>query len=150
MTTRVLKTSTCPTLTGSSELSYCIGIDEEDTIQFRITNNTGAGQFSKEWIAYKDVKACLPQGSITSVPLRQLFRGKSLNTSGFLLAALLAEHLVAPMTGKRNLYSLCCDNDFRKEMAALDKSGIDLTTNDEEKTARPSTKATKATTPRER
>nr|WP_067286619.1 hypothetical protein [Marinobacterium profundum] len=135
-TPRVIQKASCPTLTGSSELSYCIGIDDEDNILFLIAHSSGSGHFSKEWIAYSDVKACLPRGSITSVPLRQLFRGKSLNTSGFLLAALLAEGLISPMTGKRNIYSLCCDKNFLQKITALEKSGIDptdqMTTNEEE------------------
>lgn len=73
---KVIKMASCPTLTGTSELSYNIGIDEQDELLFLISNNTGGGYFNREWIAYKDVQAALTGRTISSIPLRQLFKGK--------------------------------------------------------------------------
>ncbi|WP_051692819.1 hypothetical protein [Marinobacterium lacunae] len=123
---RVLKIASCPTLTGTSELSYYIGRDEEDEISFLIANNSGGGYFNKEWIAYKSVKQALLGQRISSIPLRQLFKGKSLNTSGFLLAVLVAEGLVTRVPGKKTQYQLCTEEPFLDAINALVAKGVDL------------------------
>jgi hypothetical protein len=45
-TPSVLKTGSCPSLTGASTLTYEIGTDA-DGIVFRITGNSGGGVFGK-------------------------------------------------------------------------------------------------------
>ncbi len=124
---KVIKIASCPTLSGTSELSYYIGRDEQDEILFFISNNTGGGYFNKEWIAYKDVQAALTGRTISSIPLRQLFKGKSLNTSGFLLAVLVAEGLVERVSGKKSVYRLCPDESFLQAMSELIAKEVDLT-----------------------
>lgn len=124
---KVIKIASCPTLSGASELSYYIGRDEKDDIAFFIADNSGGGYFNKEWIAYKDVQAALTGRRVSSVPLRQLFRGKSLNTSGFLLAALIAEGLVTRISGKKTVYQLCPDEPFLAAMNELCTQNTDLT-----------------------
>lgn len=124
---KVIKCASCSTLSGTSELSYYIGKDEKDGILFFISDNSGGGYFNKEWVAYKDVKAVLSGRQISSVPLRQLFKGKSLNTSGFLLAVLLAERLVTRSPGKRSHYQLCDEEPFLSNINSLIAQGVDLT-----------------------
>lgn len=124
---KVIKIASCSTLSGTSELSYYIGRDGEDKIFFLISNNTGGGYFNREWIAYKDVQAALTGRTISSIPLRQLFKGKSLNTSGFLLAVLIAEGLIERVSGKKNMYSLCPDESFLQAMSDLIAKEVDLT-----------------------
>ena len=101
---RILKTSTCKTISAKSTLTYQIGTDN-DEIHVRITKNTGGGFFSDEWISMDDIRSVLdehPAGTpVTSFLLQPLFQGKSVNTPAFLLAALANEKLLVPIKGKK-------------------------------------------------
>lgn len=131
-----IKTSTCPSLTGTTKISYKIAInsssdfptnkrnsvDISSVIYFQILKNSNTGKFSEEWIAYSDAKAALPIGSFSSAPLRALYRNKSLNTPGFLLAALMNEGIVEKEPGKRLLCRFKSDEAFLAEMQKLAES----------------------------
>ena len=107
---RVLSTGTCDTLSGSSKLTYHIGCVPDGEIYLRVHSNTGSGFFSQEWISLQDILTALkkrPEGKpITSILLGPLFRGKSANTPGFLLAVLLHEKLVRSLQGKLRRHDL--------------------------------------------
>ena len=109
-TMRVLATGTCDTLTGSSRLTYHIGIDPGGDIHLRVHSNTGGGFFSQEWISLQDILSALkkrPDGKpITSILLMPLYRGRSANTPGFLLSVLLHEKLVRSLQGKLRRHEL--------------------------------------------
>jgi hypothetical protein len=96
----VLKTGTCPSLTGASTLTYEIGTDAGG-IAFRITGNSGGGLFGKEWVPWSALEPALENSPITAGTLRRagVCRGKSANTPGFLLAVLKAEGLVTAREG---------------------------------------------------
>ena len=102
---RVLKTTTCKTLSGKSTLTYQIGCTPNSVIHLRISKNSGGGFFSDEWIAYDAVQAALKKRlkgqAITSFLLIPLFSGKSANNSSFLMAALKHLKLVQPLKGKQ-------------------------------------------------
>lgn len=122
-----ISTSTCPSLTNTSKISYMVATDPFGNLYFQIINNSATGKFSGEWIAYNDIKSALPIGTFSSVPLRTLYRNKSLNTPGFLLAALLNEGVVEKEAGKRLLYRACPDDAFLAEMQELIDAEIDVT-----------------------
>ena len=90
-----LKTATTKSLEGSATLTYLIGEDAAGGIHWKIAENSGDGFFSTEWVSFADIQqafAVWPEDSpITSIVLRPLFQGKSVNTPSFLLAALTAE-----------------------------------------------------------
>ena len=102
-TMRVLSTGTCETLSGSSKLTYHIGSMPDGEIYLRVHSNTGGGFFSQEWISLRDILTALkkrPDGKpITSILLNPLFRGRSANTPGFMMAVLLHEKVVRSMQG---------------------------------------------------
>lgn len=123
---RIINAASCPTLTGTSELSYHIAVDAEEVLYLKLSSNTGRGHFSDEWIAYKDAKSAFPLGPTSSIPLRKLFKSKSLNSSGFLLAILLNLGIVEPAPDKLRRYQTCLDDEFLKSMEILIKSGEDL------------------------
>ena len=99
----VTKTATCPSLSGASTLNYEVGSTEKDTF-IRITGNTAAGMFCKEWVPLPKITDLLTAGSITSTSLKVLYQGKSSNSAGFLLAVLKAEGIVCLMEGKTHHY----------------------------------------------
>ena len=123
---RVLKTAKCPTLTGSSTLTYqigCKGDSEQPEITFRLHASSGRGFFSKEWIStnaiHKAIEKFPANAPITSAFLKTIFRGKSINTSGFLLAVLKAEGLIEPMQDRRRYFQRADPNAFVTQIKAL-------------------------------
>ena len=109
---RILKRSTCPTLSGKSKLTYQISCNPEGEIFFRISANSGGGFFSDEWVAWKDIRKALEKATdpLTSLVLYPLFKGKSVNTPSFLLAALVNEKVLQTARGKKRHHT-CLDLD---------------------------------------
>ena len=71
---RVLKTTTCKTLSGKSTLTYQLGCTPDSAIHLRITKNSGGGFFSDEWIAVDDILRLLkdhPSGLGTLMWVKQ-------------------------------------------------------------------------------
>ena len=120
---RVLATGTCDTLTGSSRLTYHIGSLPDGEIYLRVHSNTGGGFFSQEWISLQDILSALkkrPDGRpITSILLNPLFRGKSANTPGFMMAVLLHEKVVRSMQGKLMRHQLINTSAFKAKVDKL-------------------------------
>ena len=120
----VLKQSTCPTSTGTSNLGYDIGTDETGEFYFKITSNSGGGFFSEEWIslsAIQDAWSRWPRDQpVTSFALSKLFRGKSANNPGFLTAVLLAEGLLERDGDNKRVYQVADPGPF---LAGINGSG---------------------------
>jgi hypothetical protein len=102
---RVLKTSSCKTLSGKSTLTYRIGCNHDSTVHLRISKNSGGGHFSDEWIAFEGILEVLkerPRGTpVLAHLLTPLLKGKSVNTGAFLLAALTHLKLLRPLPKKK-------------------------------------------------
>lgn len=104
---RVLRSGSCPSLSGKSKLSYDFGHGPAGQLQIRITKNSAAGYFSQDWVAWDRLLRVLEKNGlkpITSFTLSPLFAGKSVNTAGFLLAVLKKEGLVQAMAEKPRCY----------------------------------------------
>ena len=85
---RILKVSTCPSLSGRSDLTYHVGCIGE-AIQLRVYQNSGKGYFNQEWIAVSHIRDALNSCvEITAATLRPIIVGKSVNTASFFLAVL--------------------------------------------------------------
>ena len=56
---RVLRTATCPSLSGKSKLTYELGFDDKAGVQLRIAKNSGKGMFSAAWVPWERVGALL-------------------------------------------------------------------------------------------
>ena len=101
----VVKTGNCDTITRKSKLTYQIGTLPDGEVYFRIHKNSGNGFFSREWVSLADIQNVLgktPVGKpVTAIMLDTLFKGRSVNTPGFLLAVLVHEKLLIPMQGKK-------------------------------------------------
>ena len=137
---RIIKVGTCKSLSGKSNLCYYVGhliADVEDSeaapvdsIMFRIHSNSSAGFFSNEWVPMSKIQKELnkvPSGhGITSFTLFPIFKGRSQNSPGFLLAALLNEGLVTHLPEKKRSYGRLPDAGFIAEMVKLIDAGVDL------------------------
>lgn len=98
---KTLKKSTVPTLSGKSSITYELGQDTSKELYYRVTQNDGGGFFSAEWIAWNKIKKAIEEVEpITSICLRPLFNGKSVNSSGFLLAVFVAEDIIVALPKK--------------------------------------------------
>jgi len=124
---RILKKGSCPTITGKSDLSYEIGHDPNGPLLIRVTANSGGGFFNRDWVPFPEIRRALGSGGpITAVKLAPLFRGRSANSPGFLLAVLTAEKLIRPVKGKQRVHELVPDADFEARMEKLIASGVSL------------------------
>lgn len=127
---RILKVATCPSLSGRSTLTYHLGGDALDDLRFRVTANSGSGQFNADWVAMAAIRKLLDQHPadkpLTSVALKPVFRGRSSNSPAFLFAVLKAEGLVKAAAEKDGGYLLGDLDAFRAEASALIAAGTDL------------------------
>lgn len=121
---RILKTNTCPSLSGRSELKYHIGIGVGGEILLRVVANSNSGQFNSEWVTLTLIEHLLSEHPattpMTAAVLRPVFRRKSSNSPAFLFAALFAESIVLPGAGKDSGYLLGDIEAFKHAVSALD------------------------------
>ena len=125
---KVLKTSSCKTLSGKSTLTYQLGCTPESEIHLRITKNSGGGFFSDEWVKYEDIQAVLKERAkdspIMSHFISPLLKGKSSNTSGFIMAVLSHLKLIRPLPKKKRLHELLDAKPFLDQMEKLTVSDV--------------------------
>ena len=118
-----LKTSECPSLSGSSILTYQIGCNEKNELHLSLTGNTGKGIFNKDWISLEEIDSLLAteKGPITSGSLKELFDGKSSNSAGFVLAVILSEGLLKISSNNERHYERIDQKEYRKIIQAYAK-----------------------------
>lgn len=125
MSIRILKSGSCPSLSGKSKLTYEIACNDDDAsdLALRIATNTGGGFFSDEWIPLSAVEKVLHSAAakkgLSSTTFHGTFKGKSVNTAGFLLAVLKHEGAVRPQEGKSRLYEVAEFDGFVDATRAL-------------------------------
>lgn len=119
---QVLKSAVCPSLSGKTTLNYEIGRGPGGEVLIRINKTSGTGYYSKDWIAldraYKLLQAA-GKTPVTFATLLPLFEGKSINTAGFLLAALKREGLVEDSEETARCYQLADVKPFFDQVKAL-------------------------------
>ena len=124
----VLKTSTCKTLSGKSTLTYQLGCTSDSAIHLRISKYSGGGFFSDEWIAVDDMLRVLKdrpkESPVMSHFLTPLLKGKSSNTSGFIIAVLSHLKLIRPLPKKKRLHELLDAKPFLDQMEKLTASDV--------------------------
>jgi hypothetical protein len=142
-TITTVKKATCKNLNGSATLTYQIGQDDTGAIHWKIAASTGNGMFSTEYVAFTDIQKALADWStnlpLTSMTLRALFQGKSVNTPAFLLATLVNEGILQQVPEKKRHYQL---GDAKPFLAEVDKPKA---THSQSSKARPRAKAKAAT-----
>jgi len=119
----VVRSGTCDTLTRKSKLTYQVGTMPDGEVYLRIHRNTGNGFFSREWIALADIQrtvAGIPAGKpVTAIVLGDLFEGRSVNSPGFMLAALVEEKLLVPMQGRKRNHEPVSTAEFQQRVRQL-------------------------------
>jgi hypothetical protein len=125
---RILKIVTCPSLSGRASLTYHVGCTDKGEVCFRIWNTASKGVFSKEWVSATDIRKVLAQHeSVAALMLLPVFQvGRSVNTAGFLLAALKNEGLVSLSPTAAHRYLPVESKSFAEEVSALIKAGTSL------------------------
>ena len=118
----ILKTDTCPSLSGRSILTYHIGHKNEE-IFFSLAENSKPGVLSREWISLHHMETLLDAEECAftsrSSSVHTLYKGHSINSGGFMLAVLLKEGLVSYAKGKRRSYCRCDSSAFYEAIHAL-------------------------------
>lgn len=125
---RILKVASCPTCSAKGTLTYQLGCEADNKINFRITTNSGGGYFSAEWVSLSTIQDALANAPqpVTSFAFSKLFLGKSTNTPAFLLAALVSEGLLKILGDKQRGYEILDSAAFMAEVNALIASDINL------------------------
>ena len=120
---RTLKTGSCPSLSGRSTLTYKIECMNDREVYLCLLDNTGSGIFNKEPVELSHIDALLASAEkpITSGSLQGLFKGKSSNSSGFVLAVLLNERLIRISQGNLRHYECVDQTEFKKTIEELVK-----------------------------
>ena len=118
-----LKTSECPSLSGSSILTYQIACNNDNEVHVALTGNTGKGIFNKDWISLEEIDSLLAaeKGAITSGSLKELFDGKSSNSAGFVLAVILSEGLLKISSNNERHYERIDQKEYRKIIQSYNK-----------------------------
>jgi len=127
----ILKTSTCQALSGNGTIGYELSLDNKKALHIRVTSNSGGGYFSNELIPMTEIEDILfsltDDARLTSTSLQPLFKGKSVNTPAFLMAALRNEGFVKPI-GELKRYHQCIDaKSFKALIRKLQKLAISST-----------------------
>ncbi len=103
--TKTLKKSSCKSLSGNGTLHYEIGLDDNGVAHIRITENTGGGFFNSDWVPVAEIVKLIEKQpeveAISSIVLWPLFRGRSANTPGYMLAILEGEGLLERIEGRK-------------------------------------------------
>jgi hypothetical protein len=119
---RVLKSGTCPTLSGRGSLKYEIGADEASNVAIRLTGNSGGGFFNGDWVGYDAVSKILQspyvQKGLSSTAFVPIYRGKSMNSPSFLAAVLKAEGVIRLQEGKTRSYEVADLEGFLASVSA--------------------------------
>ena len=126
---RIPKIATCGSLSGRSTLTYHIGVIETNSeIQLRLFANTAKGYFCKDWVSMALIDLLLTEAkSFSSGDVQRLFfQGKSVNSGGFVLAALRHEGLIRTSEGSLRSYERLDPSAWQQEIAALIEAGVSL------------------------
>ena len=101
----VIKSDSCESLSKKSMLGYQVGYSDEKDICIRIISNTAKGLFGKDWFLYSSIDVILREGTpLKASTLSSLFKGKSANTPGFIMAILKHLEVIKLVEGSKHQY----------------------------------------------
>lgn len=124
---RVLLVDTCPSLSRRSVLTFQAGHGDEQGLVLRLVANSGKGCLSKDWAPLNSMEELLStEEPLTHSALQPLFQGRSVNTSGFLLAVLRHVGALTPDAGDPRRLRLADLTGFRTRLETLASSSVSL------------------------
>jgi len=87
---KIIYEGECPSISGRSTLCFVVGRHAEDkTLHLAITGNSGKGMFAADWApASAILEVALGALGLTAASFHGLHEGRSINTGGFILAAI--------------------------------------------------------------
>jgi hypothetical protein len=96
----------CLSVSGRSTLAYAVGKHRtENTLHLRIADNSGKGMWCKDWASAQAIEAIVVGArELTAKSFHGLHPGKSINTGGFVLAALRDLGLIRPSGANTRLH----------------------------------------------
>lgn len=88
----------CPSVSGRSTLTYVVGKHQtEKTLHLRIAGNSGKGLWCSDWASVEAIEAIvIGAQELTAKSFYSLHPGRSINTAGFVLAAVRDLGLIRP------------------------------------------------------
>ncbi len=126
---RIVRIQDCASLSGRSTLTYHIGYSEVNSERhLRIFANTAKGYFCKDWVSLSllDLLLSETKGFASSTVQQMFFEGKSVNSGGFVLAALRNEGLIRAIPGSLRSYERLDGATWQQEILALIQAGVSL------------------------
>ena len=98
--------SEVPSLSERSMLGYEVGRHTVDgTLYLRIVSNSGKGMWSKDFASASDIQSIVIGATeLTAKSFHQLHAGRSINTGGFVLAALKGLGFIRPNAENTRLH----------------------------------------------
>jgi hypothetical protein len=96
----------CLSVSGRSTLAYTVGKSQTDSaLYLRIADSTGNGVWCKDWAPVQAIEAIFAGAhDLTAKSFHCLHPGKSINTGGFVLAALRDLGVIRPCEANRRLH----------------------------------------------
>jgi hypothetical protein len=107
-------------LSGRSDLTFAIGRHTEDgTLHLAITGNSGGGMWCKDWCSASDIQdVVLGEEGLTAKSFHPLHAGRSINTGGFILAALKEVGLIRANEENTRIHEHVPGTTFEKVVSA--------------------------------
>jgi hypothetical protein len=121
---KIIKTATTPSLSGACDLQYQLRLSESGDLCLRIHSSTGTGLYSRQWISLDEAWKCLTDwdhGPVTALALFPLWKYRSINTAGFVLAVLVSLELLTPSEEKKRHWDLASEDQYQATVQALIK-----------------------------
>jgi hypothetical protein len=116
----VIHQAECLSVSGRSTLEFVIGRhSEEGTLHLAITGNSGGGMFSRDWCSASAIQdVVLGEGNLTAKSFHVLHEGRSINTGGFILAAIKELGLIRTNEENSRIHEHVAGSTFEKVVAA--------------------------------
>lgn len=118
---KVIYAGECPSLSGRSTLAYAVGRHADDkTLHLAITGNSGKGMWCKDWAPASAIQeVALGAFGLTAASFHGLHEGRSINTGGFILAAIKALGLVRANAENTRIHEHVPGATFEKVVATV-------------------------------
>jgi hypothetical protein len=117
----VIHAGECLSVSGRSDLTYVVGRHAEDgTLHLAITGNSGGGMWCKDFCSASDIQdIVLGKNGLTAKSFHPLHAGRSINTGGFVLAAIRELGLIRANEENTRVHEHVPGTTFEKVVSAF-------------------------------